>query len=100
MEEPRFEHRYFMTYRGVKTLPSKMVSPIGEDALSNRNTYVRAAYNSAGRLCGFEKYVYGEVELFHRYAYDDAGRLVRAEIGMADEDTVIMHFDSPEEIHS
>lgn len=44
-------------------------------------------------MLGFEKMVYGEVELAHRYAYHDNGALKRAEISMLDEDTVILCFN-------
>lgn len=92
MDQGQFTYRYFTTYRGVR-LPSKMVSPIDEEALTNRNTYVRAFYDGHKRLRGFEKWVYGEVELIHRYDYDEAGCLVRAEIEVIDEDVVVMQFD-------
>jgi len=105
MDDEDFTYRYFTSYRGVK-LPSKMVSPIDEAALTNRNTYVRAFYDRSGRLRGFERWVYGEVELAHRYHYDDSGSLIRADIEMIDEDVVTMHFDpdrlpenEPEEAH-
>jgi len=42
---------------------------------------------------GFDKMVYGEVELAHRYVYHDNGLLKRAEISMLDEDTVTLCFD-------
>ena len=44
-------------------------------------------------LTGFDKVVYGEVELAHRYEYHDNGALSRAEIVMLDEDAVIVRFD-------
>ena len=91
MVEETFERRYFMSYRGVKQLPSIMISPIEEDQLRNRNTYVCAYYDDRGRLRMFEKRVYGEVELTHRYDYDDNG-LVRAEVRLADEDAVSLTF--------
>ena len=96
MPEAEFERRYFVTYRGVK-LPSKMVEPIAESALTNRNTYVRAFYDGAGRLRGFEKLVYGEIELAHRYDYDAAGTLTQARIEMAEEDPVVMRFDGADQ---
>ena len=42
---------------------------------------------------GFDKIVYGEVELAHRYDYHANGRLSRAQITMLDEDPVILRFD-------
>ena len=91
MDAMEFEERYFVTYRGVKP-PSTMVEPIEQAELRNRNTYVRAFYDKAGRLRGFQKLVYGEIDLAHRYFYDEAGALVRAEIEAADEEPVIMEF--------
>jgi hypothetical protein len=44
-------------------------------------------------LSGFDKVVYGEVELSHRYQYHGNGRLRRAEIVMLDEEPAALHFD-------
>ncbi len=44
-------------------------------------------------LSGFDKLVYGEVELSHRYEYHGCGRLRRVEIVMLDEEPVAMTFD-------
>jgi hypothetical protein len=63
------------------------------EALSNRNTFIRAWFDRAGMLSGFDKLVYGEVELSHRYEYHANGRLRRAEIMMLDEEPVAMNFD-------
>jgi len=38
---------FFVSYTGVK-LPLKLVNPIEADALSNRNTFIRAYFNEAG----------------------------------------------------
>jgi hypothetical protein len=84
--------RYFLATSGVK-LPLKLVNEIEAGALSNRNTYIRASYDEAGRLLGFEKLVYGDVELSHSYSYDAEGALRRAEILMLDEDPMILDFD-------
>jgi hypothetical protein len=86
------EIRFFLTYSGVK-LPLRLVDPLPAEALSNRNTYLRASFDAAGRLLAVEKMVYGEVELSHRYGYDDGGVLRRAEIHMLDEESMILHFD-------
>jgi hypothetical protein len=86
------ECRYFVSYSGVK-LPFNLVNAIAPDALSNRNTFIRAWFDRAGMLRGFEKLVYGEVELSHRYEYHGNGRLQRAEIVMLDEEPVAMSFD-------
>jgi hypothetical protein len=84
--------RFFVSYTGVK-LPLKLVNPIEADALSNRNTFMRAYFNDAGLLMGFDKMVYGEVELAHRYVYHANGILKQAEIVMLDEDTVTLCFN-------
>jgi hypothetical protein len=86
------EHRYFATYSGVK-LPLNLVSPLEEAALANRNTYIRAGYDEAGRMVVCEKFVYGEVEMAHRYEYHANGALKRAEIAMPDEEPAALDFD-------
>jgi hypothetical protein len=83
--------KYFLSYSGVK-LPLNMVSPIRADALENRNTYFRAGFDASGRMITCEKIVYGEVELRHAYHYRPDGRLARAHIDMAGEETEIL-FD-------
>ncbi len=83
--------KYFLSYSGVK-LPLNLVSPIGADALENRNTYFRAGYDADGRMVTCEKIVYGEVELRHAYHYRADGRLARAHIDMAGDETEIL-FD-------
>lgn len=89
---PSGECRYFLSYTGVK-VPFNLVSPIPEDGLGHRNTYIRAYYDAAGRLSGFEKVVYGEVELIHRYDYHPSGLLHRAEVTMLDEESAVLLFD-------
>jgi hypothetical protein len=84
--------RFFLSYSGVK-LPLKLVNPLPAEALSNRNTFIRASFDQAGLLLAFQKVVYGEVEMSHRYRYDDGGVLRRAEIVMLDEDPVVLNFD-------
>ena len=84
--------RYFVSYSGIK-LPFNLVNPIAEGALSNRNTFIRAHFNAGGALAGFDKVIYGEVELVHRYEYYDSGTLKLAEITMLEEDPVVIRFD-------
>jgi hypothetical protein len=84
--------RLFVTYSGVKP-PSRLVNPIEPDALSNRNTYIRAWFAPGDQLLRFEKIVYGEVELTHAYEYDGAGVLRRAVVTLQDEDPVVMNYD-------
>jgi hypothetical protein len=92
LEQDSQECRFFVTYSGVK-LPFNLVNAIAPEALSNRNTFIRAWFDPAGVLSGFDKLVYGEVELSHRYEYHGNGRLRRAEIVMLDEEPVAMSFD-------
>jgi hypothetical protein len=91
--ETREYCQYFASYSGVK-LPLNLVSPIAAEALANRNTFIRAYFDAAGALIGFDKVVYGEVELAHRYRYDGNGVLRRAEIVMLDEEAIILQFDA------
>ncbi|MEJ2457488.1 MAG: DUF6156 family protein [Novosphingobium sp.] len=89
--------RYFVTYSGVD-LPFRLVGPIGEEQVANRNTFIRAWFDATERLAGFDKLVYGEVELSHRYDYGASGTLVRASVTMSGEDPVEMTFeDAPSE---
>lgn len=84
--------RFFVTYTGVK-MPFRLVEAIPEAQLTHRNTFIRAYFDAAGQLTGFDKMVYGEVELAHRYEYHANGAIRRAEVAMADEDTVVLAFD-------
>ncbi len=84
--------RYFLATSGIK-LPLKLVNPIEPDALTNRNTYIRAFFDPVGRLLRFQKIVYGDVELSHDYGYDADGQLRRAEILMLDEEPTVLTFD-------
>jgi hypothetical protein len=87
------ECRFFVSYSGVK-LPFNLVNPIPAGGLSHRNTFIRAYFDKAGMLSGFDKVVYGEVELSHRYEYYDNGALKRAEIIMPDEEPAELIFDN------
>jgi hypothetical protein len=91
MNSTTLQQRYFLTYRGVK-LPLQFAEELAADALSNRNTYFVVSYDGAGRIVRCEKQVYGEVEMSHVYAYDDAGRLVSACITVGDDEPQWMHF--------
>lgn len=92
VDQANQECRFFTSYSGVK-LPFNLVNAIAAEALSNRNTFIRAYFDQAGMLSGFDKVVYGEVELSHRYEYHDNGRLKRAEIVMLDEEPAAVIFD-------
>jgi len=83
--------RYFVTYTGVK-MPFKLVEAIPAEQLTHRNTFIRAYFDADEQLTGFDKMVYGEIELAHRYVYHANGRLSRAAVTM-DEETVILAFD-------
>lgn len=84
--------RFYVTYTGVK-MPFRLVEAIPAEQLTHRNTFIRAYFDAAGQLTGFDKMVYGEVELAHRYEYHPSGALRRAEVTMVDEDTVVVAFD-------
>jgi len=84
--------RHFTTYSGVK-LPFKLVSELTDADLGNRNTFFRGYFNADDRLIGFDKLVYGEIELAHRYEYDAAGTLRRAEITDVDGEVTELSFD-------
>ncbi|MGJ5180023.1 DUF6156 family protein [Bradyrhizobium oligotrophicum] len=84
--------RFFVSYTGVK-LPLRLVTAIAPEQLSNRNTFIRGYYDAAGALTGFDKVVYGEIELTHRYSYHPNGTLRRAEIVMLDEEPATLSFD-------
>lgn len=86
------ECSYFTTYSGMN-LPFRLVEPIAPSQIENRNTFIRAWFDEAERLVGFDKLVYGEVELAHRYTYHAEGGLAFAVIQMADEDTVVLALD-------
>lgn len=92
VEETHHDIRYFVSYSGVK-LPFNLVNPIATEALSNRNTFIRAYFDRAGLLTGFDKLVYGEVELAHRYEYHADGALRCARITMLDEESLVLFFD-------
>jgi hypothetical protein len=81
--------RYFLTYRGV-SLPLCLTEELAPDALRNRNTYFRAAYDEAGRMVWTEKLVYGEVELRHDYRYDAQGVLQSAIVTEQDEEPRVL----------
>jgi hypothetical protein len=85
--------RYFLATSGFKP-PLKLVNEIEPEALANRNTYIRADYDEAGRLSRFEKIVYGDIELTHVYTYDATGALRRAEIFLPDEHPAVMEFET------
>ena len=84
--------RYFVTYSGVK-LPLKLCQPLEASSLSNRNTFFQAWYDELDRITAFQKMVYGEIEMEHRYQYYENNSLMQAEIVDADGAVTVMHFD-------
>ena len=89
MNKEKTTCRYFTTYSGVK-LPFKLVGELGEHEIRNRNTFFRGYFDADGVLLGFQKVVYGDVELEHQYSYDDEGNLRQAEITDADREVTMM----------
>lgn len=87
------EAHYFTSYTGVK-LPFKLVNPLAAEEVANRNTYFLGWFDAEGRLTGFDKRVYGEIELSHRYDYHANGALRQAEITDIDGETTRLDFDS------
>ena len=86
------ERHFFITYSGVK-LPLKLVTPLSEAELQNRNTYFQGYFDKQERLLLCQKLVYSEIELEHRYSYYDNGKLQTAEITDADGELTVLQFD-------
>lgn len=84
--------RYFLTYTGVK-LPLTLLNELEADQLGNRITFFRGHYDEQNRLVRVQKMVYGEVEMEHRYLYDEVGTLRRAEITDIDGEVTVLAFD-------
>ena len=85
------ECRYFLSYTGV-ALPFRLITPLTAADVENRNTYFKGWYDADGRLTGFDKMVYGEIELAHRYAYHASGRISRVEITDLDEERTVIDY--------
>jgi hypothetical protein len=84
-------HRYFTTYTGVK-LPFKLVNELNASEVENRNTYFLGYFDAQDRLTGFDKLVYGEIELAHRYLYYSSGALQQAEITDIDGEVSVLNY--------
>ena len=84
--------RYFISYSGIK-LPLKLVTPLEDAELQNRNTFFRGYFDPEDRLMLCQKMVYGEIELEHRYGYYASGVLQQAEITDADGEVTLLRFD-------
>ena len=74
-------------------LPFKLSQPLTDAELHNRNTFFRAYFNDKDQLLFFQKMVYGESELEHRYSYYDNGVLQQAKITDADGEITVLTFD-------
>ena len=85
--------RYFVSYTGIK-LPFRLVNELDAAQVENRNTYFRGTFDAQGRLTGFDKFAYGEIELRHRYTYRESGTLEHAEIIDIEGDSTHLDFDS------
>jgi hypothetical protein len=83
--------RYFLTYRGV-ALPLLLTEELTADALSNRNTYFRAAFDADGRMLWVEKLVYGAVDMRHDYRWGDDGTLCEATVSEPDEEPRVLRL--------
>lgn len=82
-------YRYFITYTGVK-LPFTLTAELDEAETNNRNTFFKGIFDADGMLLSFQKLVYGEVEMEHRYSYGEDGALLRAEIIDADGELTVV----------
>ena len=87
----KVEARYFTSYTGVK-LPFKLVNPLSGAEVENRNTYFLGYFDAEDRLTGFDKMVYGELELAHRYQYHANGNLRQAEITDIEGEVSVLGF--------
>lgn len=85
--------RYFVTYTGVK-LPFNLTGELQEHEVKNRNTFFRGHFDSEGKITGFDKLAYGEIELAHRYTYHANGKLSTAEITDIDGEVTVLEFDA------
>jgi hypothetical protein len=91
-EAPTGTCRYYLTYSGVK-LPLSLMEELPAEKLGHRITYFCGYYDEAGRMTALRKMVYGEIEMEHRYHYDENGVLRRAEVIDMDEEVETMAFD-------
>lgn len=91
-EEIPGKPRYFLTYTGVK-LPLTLLNELEPTQLENRITFFRSYYDGQDRLTGLQKMVYGEIEMEHRYHYDENGVLRKAEITDIDGEVTALTFD-------
>ncbi|MEE2733063.1 MAG: DUF6156 family protein [Pseudomonadota bacterium] len=93
MSETTTYDGYFLSYSGV-TLPLKLVRPLAEAEIENRNTFFGVRLDEDGREILIHKVVYGEIELEHRYGYHPDGALRWAEILDDEGEIQRLNFDA------
>jgi hypothetical protein len=85
--------RCFVTYTGLE-LPFRLVNELQSGEVENRNTFFRGHFDEQDRQVGFDKLAYSEIELSHRYAYHDNGKLKQAEITDIDGEVTVLNYDA------
>jgi len=83
---------FFTSYTGLK-LPLRLIGPLDPDNMDNRNTFLRAYFDETDRLIGFDKLVYGDIHMSHRYVYHPSGALKQAQIIVPGDDLSDIWFD-------
>jgi hypothetical protein len=91
LSDLELSRRYFSTYSGIK-LPIKLSQALEETSIANRNTYFIGYYDKAEVMIGFQKMVYGEIELQHYYVFNIDGKLIQAEITNEEQETTVLDF--------
>ncbi|MFA5824730.1 MAG: DUF6156 family protein [Gallionellaceae bacterium] len=90
--ENRGTLRFFVTYTGIK-LPFKLVNELQPGEVENRNTFFRGYFDAQGRITGFDKIAYNEIELAHRYEFHANSLLKQVEITDIDDELTVLKFD-------
>lgn len=93
--DTRKTSRFFLSYTGVKP-PLNLVGPIAAEALSNRNTFIRAYFNEAGAPPASTRSSMARWSSPVAINSTTMARLSLAEIAMLDEDAVSLQFDAAE----
>ncbi len=86
------DQRFFVSYTGVK-LPFTLVNPIAADALSNRNTFIRAYFDARACCAASTRWSMARSN-FPTLCYHDNGALRHAAIVMLDEEPAELAFDA------
>lgn len=84
---------FYLSYSGI-SLPLKLVSPIDAASTQNRNTFFAEKQNADGLSIEIAKFTYGEMDLLHKYIYDESGMIVKAEITDGEGEIQHLSFDS------